>query len=81
MSAFEQAFEYIDKSRVDGGGCLVHCNAGVSRSATICIAYIMKTNKLKYLDAYGIVKAAKPDIKPNEGFVVQLKKFEQVLEL
>ena len=38
---------------------LVHCGAGVSRSATIVIAYIMWTKKMKYEDAFRFVKKKK----------------------
>lgn len=52
---------------------LVHCNAGVSRSATIVIAYLMSKDKISYEEAYEKVKQIRPCIKPNEGFARQLK--------
>lgn len=55
---------------------LVHCNAGVSRSATIVIAYLMVLEKLSYADAFSRIKAVRSCIKPNEGFVKQLKTLE-----
>ncbi|XP_015598276.1 dual specificity protein phosphatase 19-like [Cephus cinctus] len=53
---------------------LVHCNAGISRSSTIVIAYLMATNDLSYEGAYKIVKDVRSSIKPNDGFIHQLKK-------
>ncbi|XP_011870470.1 PREDICTED: dual specificity protein phosphatase 19 [Vollenhovia emeryi] len=55
---------------------LVHCNAGVSRSASIVIAYLMIVMKLSYDEAYDTVKRARSCIKPNDGFVKQLRSIE-----
>ena len=57
---------------------LVHCAAGVSRSATIVIAYIMWDKKLSYEDALNFVQS-KRNVNPNPGFVEQLKIFEKEL--
>lgn len=55
---------------------LVHCNAGVSRSPSIIIAYLMIIMKLSYDEAYNIVKKARNCIRPNDGFVKQLRGIE-----
>jgi len=75
---FEQCFEFINLGRREGG-VLVHCNQGVSRSATVVIAYIMKHEKLPLEEAYNLTKKAKPDIKPNPGFMEQLKLYESFI--
>jgi atypical dual specificity phosphatase len=72
---FEQCFQFMDNARTEGG-VLVHCNAGVSRSATIVIAYLMKRNGMNFSDAYNLVKSVKTDIKPNPGFHQQLIQFD-----
>ncbi|CAD6215823.1 GSCOCG00000639001-RA-CDS [Cotesia congregata] len=50
---------------------LVHCNAGVSRSPTIIIGYLMALKKISYSQSYEIVKN-KRYIRPNDGFVNKL---------
>lgn len=55
---------------------LVHCNAGVSRSPAIIIAYLMIVMGLSYDEAYNKVKEVRSCIKPNDGFVKQLRSIE-----
>ena len=42
------------------GVCLVHCVAGISRSATMVIVYLMKHLKLNLKDAHALVKSKRP---------------------
>lgn len=55
-----------------GKGVLVNCFAGVSRSATIVVAYVMYKNKMSVLDGIQFVRTKRPFINPNYGFVAQL---------
>lgn len=54
----------------------LHCNAGVSRSASVAIAYLMVRRNLSYEEAYQNIKSIRGCIKPNEGFVEQLKNLQ-----
>ncbi len=55
---------------------IVHCAAGMSRSPTLIIAYLMIENKWCFEEAYNYIKAKRPHISPNIGFIKQLKQLE-----
>lgn len=76
---FQQSAQLINDIRDSGGSVFVHCNAGVSRSAAIIIAYLMEKEKLPYLQAVELLKQARPCVKPNDGFIRQLKLLENDL--
>ncbi|EAA00982.5 AGAP002108-PA [Anopheles gambiae str. PEST] len=70
---FEDSNRFIADSLAEGRHVLVHCYFGVSRSATIMIAYIMQKYRLGYEAAFQRVKAKRRFVMPNPGFVNQLK--------
>ncbi|CAG0920074.1 unnamed protein product [Notodromas monacha] len=72
-------FSFIDGAREKGGCCLVHCNAGVSRSAAVVIAYLMKSEGMTYRSAHDYLKSLRPCIRPNDGFIRQLLEYEEDL--
>ncbi|BFZ11802.1 hypothetical protein BsWGS_14841 [Bradybaena similaris] len=76
---FEEALEYIDDARQNNAKVLIHCHAGVSRSATITIAYLLKHTRMAMADAYKFVKGKRAIISPNFNFMGQLLEFEQDL--
>lgn len=73
---FDSVLGFIHEAVEQGGGVLVHCNAGVSRSATLVIAYIMKYQKLRFEHALDKVKSVRPSVKPNDGFLKQLRDYD-----
>lgn len=77
---FEEAFDFIDEAKKAGTGVLVHCQAGISRSPTIAVAYLMKHYPMAMADAYKFVKTKRSIISPNLNFMGQLWEFEQVLK-
>ncbi|KAK2460467.1 hypothetical protein APHAL10511_007514 [Amanita phalloides] len=69
---------HIDKLLRDGESVLVHCQQGVSRSAAIVIAYLIRNQGMSYDSAYDFLKRRRACIKPNPGFVKALQEWEGV---
>jgi len=63
--------------RSAGGKTLVHCVSGVSRSASLCLAYLMKHERMPLRRAFAHLKSMRPSIRPNTGFFTQLIEFER----
>lgn len=62
-----------------GKQVLINCFAGVSRSATIVIAYLMYKNKWSVQDAIYFVRSKRGCINPNYGFICQLYNLQHML--
>jgi protein tyrosine phosphatase len=75
---FAACFDFINNTE---GAVLVHCMAGISRSATIVIAYLMKEKQMGFQEAYAYVKKKRSIVFPNSGFRHQLREFELQLNL
>jgi atypical dual specificity phosphatase len=65
---FQEAIKYINSVLISGGTVLVHCFAGVSRSATIVIAYLMQELGMTMTDAMNFTRRRRPIVCPNFGF-------------
>jgi len=76
---FDEVADMIEGVRLDGGKTLVHCVAGVSRSASLCLAYLMKHQQMTLREAFEHVKRIRPQIRPNSAFFEQLRKYDEKL--
>ncbi|KAE9418870.1 hypothetical protein Angca_003400 [Angiostrongylus cantonensis] len=76
---FPEAIAFIDTAAHAGDACLVHCLAGISRSVTVCLAYLMTKNKWSLEDAYDLVLRRNASIAPNFHFMGQLIEYERHL--
>jgi predicted protein tyrosine phosphatase len=77
---FHACIQFIHDAVSRGEKILVHCRMGVSRSATIVLAYLMRygisgsieESPISYCDAFDFLKAKRPIIGPNLGFTMAL---------
>ncbi|XP_024589966.1 dual specificity protein phosphatase 21 [Neophocaena asiaeorientalis asiaeorientalis] len=73
---FDPIADHIHSVDMKQGRTLLHCAAGVSRSAALCLACLMKYHSMSLLDAYTWTKSCRPIIRPNIGFWEQLIHYE-----
>ncbi|XP_012266464.2 dual specificity protein phosphatase MPK-4-like isoform X2 [Athalia rosae] len=78
LTYFEDTYQFIKHAQEDGNKTLVHCYFGVSRSATVVIAFIMKKYSMEYSEAFDLVKSKRRFVGPNPGFVAQLKLYRDM---
>lgn len=76
LSLLGPVTKYVHHAVSGGRRCLIHCKAGVSRSSTFTIAYLMRYRDMSLADAYEHVKNCRPIICPNDGFMRELMDWE-----
>lgn len=69
---FDETNDFIQQTYKAGGRILIHCQAGVSRSAAVLAACLMKSKKIKRDEALDIIKRKRSCIALNDGFMEQL---------
>ena len=74
---FDAAADTVELHRRRGGRTLVHCVAGVSRSATLVLAHQVKHAGLTLREAFQRVRARRRVVRPNAGFFAALVEFER----
>ena len=77
---FQSTNEFIKSATTNNGNVLVHCHAGVSRSATLVLAYLMYEYNMSLEDARALLKSKRPCTCPNRGFLTQLESYETQLK-
>ncbi|KAK9370217.1 hypothetical protein V1509DRAFT_617090 [Lipomyces kononenkoae] len=77
--SIEDCLAFIDEGYSLNEPTLVHCRVGVSRSATICIAEVMRRERMSLPRAYLFVRARRLNviIQPNLRFMYELMKWEE----
>lgn len=80
LKHWDDTFKYITKAKKEGSKVLVHCKMGVSRSASVVIAYAMKAYNWDFSQAWKHVKEKRNCIKPNNSFLLQLETYQGILD-
>lgn len=68
--------DFIHAARLRDGNVLIHCLAGMSRSVTVAVAYIMSVTQLSWRESLKVVRTGRSVANPNAGFQLQLQDFE-----
>ena len=82
MEHFDNVINFINTAKIQNSNnkILIHCRAGISRSATFVIAYLMHSHIVSSLkDALTLVVTERPYILPNISFRSQLMEYETIL--
>lgn len=58
------------------GPILVHCSAGISRSASFVIAYLIRYKNMSVNEALAFCRSRRRRVNPNIGFIKQLREYE-----
>lgn len=74
-SVFKEAVNTLRSALVSGERVFVHCRAGQSRSATVCIAAIATLDGTSYEEAYEEVREGRPIINPSVELEECAKKY------
>jgi len=74
---FPEATEFIHSWVSREQPVLVHCRAGVSRSASVVMAYLMKYQGYSFHDAFFLVRSRRSCVSPNVGFMEKLCDYEE----
>lgn len=80
LKYWDNTYKYITRAKSEGSKVLVHCKMGVSRSASVVIAYAMKAYNWNFNLALEHVKKQRNCIKPNKNFLAQLETYNGMLD-
>merc|ERR1712187_1058707 len=75
MQHFDVMASLSDDAKKSGGILFIHCEAGVNRSGTLCLAYHIKSTGTPMLESAYHCKKQRGRICTNQSFQVQLAKF------
>jgi protein-tyrosine phosphatase len=71
---FDKCVDMIEDCLNNNKAILVNCKLGLSRSASIIVAYFIKIKKLSVAESYDVVNNKRP-ININFGFLEQLNRY------
>uniref|UniRef100_A0A7S4PBD8 Protein-tyrosine-phosphatase n=1 Tax=Paramoeba aestuarina TaxID=180227 RepID=A0A7S4PBD8_9EUKA len=72
----ERTTRFIHSARMGGGNVYVHCSAGISRSSTVTLSYMMTVYDLPFLELLGHLRRMRSCVHPNTSFQEQLRQWQ-----
>lgn len=75
-TCIDESWDFIETARKMGRAVLCHCEKGMSRSASIVLAYVMRHMEMSLVDSLELLKSRRPQTSPNSGFMEQLLEYE-----
>jgi len=77
LDVLMECLDFIKTALEGGGRVLVHCALGISRSVTVCAAFLMIEYKMDMRSAIESIAAVRKFANPNLGFKRQLEVLER----
>jgi hypothetical protein len=75
-NGFDEACDVIARNMQLGLTTIVHCSDGNNRSATFCVAYLMRKKRATLKQAWNLVKNVRPTVSLFHSFFQQLLEYE-----
>merc|ERR1712046_230705 len=75
LQHYDTLASLADAAAAAGGRLFAHCEAGVNRSGTLCLAYHIKRTGIPMLESAKTCKERRGRICTNQAFQLQLTKF------
>jgi dual specificity MAP kinase phosphatase len=79
LEKLPEALRFIDDVRKINGRIFVHCQAGISRSVSVVMAYIIWTQRMESICAFEMISEYRSCAGPNLHFMGQLLIFQKNL--
>jgi len=77
---FSAVCDFVESALESGGRVLVHCEQGISRSAALLSAHVMRQRGRTALEALRSLKSKRQIVDPNPGFLQALLDWERQLQ-
>ncbi|CAF1172153.1 unnamed protein product [Adineta steineri] len=77
---FDQTNQFLEECKMKNEKVLVHCQAGISRSSSIVLAYLIRYHNDSLEKAYEYLLDRRPIAAPNYNFLIQLIRYEKELK-
>ncbi|KAI0823709.1 phosphatases II [Trametes gibbosa] len=81
LDYLEGAVAWIRAAIAEGGHVLVHCMWGMSRSASVAIAYLIAERDMTLGQAHSFVRSRRRIVRPNAGFLNQLTVYDRIMRI